>query len=856
METTQETANIESSFVDKKTSSILIYSGYGILLISFLLFILFEYFTSKKMDDVAFMAFMGHYALATTYMLILAFNKSFGIKRSWKKENIHKTIILLNLFLVSAYALNRSIPIFENSTDWFWIYLIISSITLLSFRYFDKVPIWVNWIQYTLLGSSLVLYFYLSTYVSYFYLFGFIGALMFGIGLHIFVPITLLIGSIKLIMISYQTKKVSYLWIAVGFFLTVGATTLFIIEWNHRVSKIESANNQSVIFNDTELPIWLKVGETMENDWISQRILKSNLVYTMPSDVFGEWEFMPRNVNWEEQRKHDPLVFLASMGSKCNLPGEERVKILQAISDTRHMAHERLWAGDNLTTSYIISDIDVYPDLRLAFTEKYLNVRNNDNRGRWWGNRQEAIYTFQLPEGSVVTSLSLWIEGKEEKGILTSKQKASTAYKTVVGVERRDPSVVHWQEGNTVTVRVFPCTDKEERKFKIGITSPLTEKEGRIFCKNITFRGPNASKAKETTRIRMIGTAKNIEIPKMFTKNAKGDWVLEDQYNPDFEMSFDELPIKANRFSFDGFTYSLEPYHPDLQAFTPDKIYLDINNSWTNQDLQSLKKMTDKYTFYVHTENAFISMNDGNWDDLTDDLKTRNFSLFPFHLITDTEHSLIITKGKELSPHLSDFKESEFAKKVSRFFGAGKKPKVYNLSSSTSTYISSLREFRGLEYGEGNTDKLKKWLEKQLFPVTNETGNYVILHCAEMSITKKTNDTTALDNNAPDHLARLFAYNDIMRKVGKDYFNDDFINDDLVDEATTAYVVSPVSSLIVLESQEDYKRFGIKDKTNSLHNASKDSSGAVPEPHEWALIILFIGFVFFTIRHSKLKIAI
>ncbi len=98
-------------------------------------------------------------------------------------------------------------------------------------------------------------------------------------------------------------------------------------------------------------------------------------------------------------------------------------------------------------------------------------------------------------------------------------------------------------------------------------------------------------------------------------------------------------------------------------------------------------------------------------------------------------------------------------------------------------------------------------------------------------------------SNAPDHLARVFAYNDIMRKVGSHYLSDDFINQELVDEAATAYVVSPVSSLIVLETQNDYKRFGIEDKENSLHNAAKQSSGAVPEPHEWALIILFGLFI-------------
>jgi hypothetical protein len=61
--------------------------------------------------------------------------------------------------------------------------------------------------------------------------------------------------------------------------------------------------------------------------------------------------------------------------------------------------------------------------------------------------------------------------------------------------------------------------------------------------------------------------------------------------------------------------------------------------------------------------------------------------------------------------------------------------------------------------------------------------------------------------------------------------------------------------LIVLETKEDYERFGIKDKANSLHNASKASSGAVPEPHEWALIIIFLSFIiFYFFRYSRFKL--
>jgi hypothetical protein len=58
--------------------------------------------------------------------------------------------------------------------------------------------------------------------------------------------------------------------------------------------------------------------------------------------------------------------------------------------------------------------------------------------------------------------------------------------------------------------------------------------------------------------------------------------------------------------------------------------------------------------------------------------------------------------------------------------------------------------------------------------------------------------------------------------------------------------------MVVLETQDDYKRFNIKDSRNSLKNASLKSKGAVPEPHEWALIIIAC-FVLLYVKFHPVK---
>ena len=833
----------------------LILIGYSLLAASLILYGVFEYVALEKFEQ-RFTVFVLHYLIALGYTLALLMNGSLGILKSWRIENIDKTVVLLNLFLISAYALNRELPVFASSTSWLCVYLFVTSLCTLSYRYFSYLNIWVNRLQHIVLGSAIILYAYLAVYVANVYTIGSIGMLFFGIGGHVFVPLIFFTACVFLIMYARKSNKISIYWIPVGSSVTLIVVLAFMGEWNSRISKIEKLSNQSILYQNNGLPIWVKVAQDLKTDWISERIIKSDLVYTTYNRY--NWDFFPGDTQWDEVRKHDPLVFIASLVSRCTLSHGERVKILQSVFSDRHYANERLWSGDNLTTAYIVSDVDIYPSLRLAYTEKYLSIRNNAPPEVWRADTQEAIYTFQLPEGSVVTSLSLWIEGKEEKGILTSKQKATNAYKTIVGVERRDPSVIHWQEGNTVSVRVFPCTPEEERKFKIGITSPLIEQEGELMFKNVSFRGPSSDRSPETFRVRFVGSSDNIIMPANFNKDINGDYVAEQLYDPDFNISFKATPLQASQFSFDGFTYSMETFLPRFEPAKVDQIFLDINDTWTRAEIAATEAWILTHKVYAVSNNDFIQLTDENWQDITDENRQRNFSIFPFHKISNEKGSLVITKGKSLSPHLSDFKESKFSEDVGKYFASGKRIKVYNLEGSISTYVGALRELRGLEFASGNIDQLNRLLAEGKFPKLEESEGQVVLHDAKLRITKKRISGEHIpENNAPDHLARLFAYNNIMRKVGVHYFNDDFICEDLVDEAASAYVVSPVSSLIVLESQADYERFGIEDKVNSLHNATKESTGAVPEPHEWVLIILFTLFlVYLQIRSNKLRVSL
>ena len=209
--------------------------GYALLLASSLIYGAVERSLIFSGTDLL-MIFFIHYFIALGYAMILFLNKSLGFIKSWKGENIHLTMILLNLFLISAYGLNRVVSVFQDSTQWLCVFILATSINSLSYRFFNVLPSWSNRLQHFITGMALLLYAYLALFVAPYYVFGSIGIIAFGIGAHIFVPLFLIIGSIRLIRLAQRKKKVSLHWINLGMLFAVTACTGFVIEWQARIA--------------------------------------------------------------------------------------------------------------------------------------------------------------------------------------------------------------------------------------------------------------------------------------------------------------------------------------------------------------------------------------------------------------------------------------------------------------------------------------------------------------------------------------------------------------------------------------------------------------------------------------------
>ena len=409
--------------------------------------------------------------------------------------------------------------------------------------------------------------------------------------------------------------------------------------------------------------------------------------------------------------------------------------------------------------------------------------------------------------------------------------------------------MVHWQEGNSVSVRVFPVLPGESRKFKIGITAPLERVKGKLRYENIYFKGPEWNDASENILIDFEQPVNEFQMPASFTSMSRQLYKRQGKYEPRWNMLINDPGLVNCSFSFDEHTYSLLPYRRKLATVDFQKIYLDVNKAWSKSEFNQVIGLATDKKVYVY-DSVIKELNEENKDELWEKLHGKQFGLFPLFEIKEAGQSLLVTKNTTVSPSLDDLEGSVFMEKTKSFLQDDKRINLYDLGTDLSPYLRSFKELRVFQYDKGDMSQLQGLLQHNYFPEDSENDNEVIIHRSDMVI-HKTGGTSP--PSGPDHLMRLFSYNHIMQKLGRGQLLSRALDDSLVEEARKAYVVTPVSSLVVLETQMDYDRFDIHDANTSLGNASIQSKGAVPEPHEWAIIIVTFLLMTYLVIKNKLR---
>ena len=760
-----------------------------------------------------------------------------------KQKYLHLLPFLFLNWFIGCFSTNFFINIFENLP--LWVYLVTFGFCLSNFVVYTNNKNSVQTLSmYFINGFSFLLILYYAVFLIPIAPFAVMGILALGLGFYGLVPMIVLIIHVLMLYKRFTQNKQYTLAFGSGLGLVLIGFSIFTVALNNASNKISSNGlTQSFDTKNTDLPHYISVSQKIKPSFVNEILLKKNLVY-IESDNFFEFRSFNSFGNtkqYNERKTHDPIVNLAYLFTNdLNLSTDDQINILKSNFDKRLETEEQLWDGQDLITKNIKEDVKIYASNRLAYTEITMDIACEE---KTWRDK-EAIYSFQLPEGAVATSLSLWVNGVERKGVLTTKEKAQKAYKQIVGVEARDPSLMQWREGNKVVVRVFPINYDLPRTFKCGFTTPLKAENNNLIYHSLNIKGPNTNGAKTISRIQMVGDQK-METSKDFDLE-NGFYINHDTGLDDWSATLAIIKNeKATSFVWKNKAYQIKPILEEKINFAPSEIVLDLNSSWTNQEIETILN-DQKNNYFVWIENEKRAINSSNYETLFSSLQPLSYSLLPLYKLK--ENSLVITKCGSISANFEELENTEFLTKL-KANTQNKNIKVINISENINPFWQTVKEQNYVSYLKTPIENCIQLIDKKQFISFSKTENRINIAPANIAI-EEVEATKNTPNNGSNHIYRMYAFGKVLQEQVK-IQNDTLAQNKFVDLAKDANIVTPISSLIVLETDDDYKKNGIEKNVNTLGNASINNDGAVPEPFEWVLIILGLSTVLYFYKKKK-----
>ena len=763
----------------------------------------------------------------------------FSVLKNREQYNHLVPFLFLNWF-IGCFCTNVLINVFENLPVWVYVVTFLFCISNF-FIYGNLKQKIITPVSYFVNGFSFLLIIYYAIYLIPLAPIATIGILALGLGFYGLVPmIVLIFHSVKLVRVLPENRKNSFLF-ATGIASVLIGVIFFTVMLTLESNKMEAFTATKNFETNEDLPTYITISQNLKPNFFNEILLKKDIVYISIGNFFEFRGFDGLgNQQYNERKIHNPLINIAYLFAKdLELSDDDKINILKSNFDKRLETEEQLWSGRDLVTKNIKEDIKIYSNERLAYTEITMDIACDKET---WGQK-EAIYSFQLPEGSVATSLSLWVNGIERKGVLTTKEKAEKAYKQIVGVEARDPSLMQWKEGNRVVVRVFPITKDLPRTFKCGFTTPLKVDGDSMKYQSLNIKGPNISNAETISRIQMVGidkmqSDKDFELKNNFYINdSKGldDWEATIAVNKNtFESSF----------AWKDKVYEIKPIEKVISPFSPAEIILDLDGNWKLEELKTILGQKNR-KFFVYKNDYKSEINASNYEDVLAQFENLQYSLLPLFKLQ--KNSLVITKSGNFSANFEELKTSNYLSKLQKGT-KGKGLKVINISENISPFWQTVKEQKYVSYLQADLKKCVELIDKNQFVSFQTAENTVNIEPSNISIQEKTQTTSA--STGSNHIYRMYAFGKVLEEQVK-IQEDSLAVNQYVSLAKDANIVTPISSLIVLETDADYEQNGIEKNVNTLGNASINNDGAVPEPHEWLLIIIGLSLLFFYYKKSK-----
>ncbi len=494
---------------------------------------------------------------------------------------------------------------------------------------------------------------------------------------------------------------------------------------------------------------------------------------------------------------------------------------------------------DSLGLSFSNSRFDGSIDAKAAtaYTEWTYTLKNDSKY------RREADFIVQLPKDSVVSRVTLWVHGEPREATFAGRGKATAAYEAVVR-KAKDPILVSEIGPNRIRVRMFPMLAGKTMKARIGITTPLhLSQEGntlslaKIIAGNVSHdvshRVWMESKSEIQTSLikteldeqayQIRGDISDKELASLAIKTAFFKTRSLTKKNDIFATQSLTMQAPQNRnliFLVDGSIRMKNAVGELRQAFDRLNFEGEVSLLFVNDESEISEKITRK-----------------KWSKVTREEFKNELSKFRF--IGGRETSKALDLAQKFSKSENDIIIWIHAAQTVTFSEA-------NVGYHFTTPIIDVQVDGGRDV---NLEALHLEAKVEGLPrqstLTEDLGAYFET-LSKPTVKRKV--VYGLDNDprtdgqdwhqTSDHLFRLAARDEVDRLLLASK------REEAIKMAHENQIVTRVSAAVVLETEEQYKQ-------NGLDQANGKGVPTVPEPEEWALMIIGAFFLLFVLWRKR-----
>jgi tetratricopeptide (TPR) repeat protein len=466
----------------------------------------------------------------------------------------------------------------------------------------------------------------------------------------------------------------------------------------------------------------------------------------------------------------------------------------------------------------------------------------------------EGELSFPLGQGQNVSRFALDLNGKLREAVVVEKEKGRVAFEKSIK-QRIDPALLEKTKGNNYKARVYPIPAKGTKRVVVSFDQELLLKNNAHFI----YIPLKFKKALKKFKIEVIVHKQTVK--PIIEKGHVADFIF-DSWEENFVAKAEKnnyvansplkikIPIEANIgkvMTYGDYFYFYKVLQPKTKIKSKPKtitLLWDTSLSLKDRKLEKELKVIDNYLTYLKDVNIKLiifsneillekvyKIRDGNWESLKKKLTATIYdggtSFKKLNFIKKTDEYLLFTDGIE---NLGGFNKlgnipvyvinSEVKANHNRIeqlcnSSGGNYINLMNVNLELANKLLKNKTYRFLGYERENNKKF------EIYPnnITNITSAFSIagkgfkngdtitlLFGYGTTVTKKIKIKIDTKGQSSDKIKFIWAQKKINSLVTEKEKN----KDEIIKTSKKYQIISPFTSLIVLDRIEDYVRYKIE----------------------------------------------